>query len=122
MFERFVILPPHPWVPFMVIASGENSLLPGARLIRALQGHLGAVHGIAWTPDGRRLVTASYDCSVKVWDLDTGKEVGSFQGHGKPFLGVAVLPDGRHAVSVSSDHELIMFNINKCNVIKNIKI
>jgi len=37
------------------------------RLLKTLEGHEGRVVGVDWTPDGRRLVTASHDRTFKVW-------------------------------------------------------
>jgi U4/U6 small nuclear ribonucleoprotein PRP4 len=36
-------------------------------LLKTLEGHEGRVVGVDWTPDGRRLVTASHDRTFKVW-------------------------------------------------------
>jgi WD40 repeat protein len=39
-----------------------------------LGGHTDTVRSVVWSPDGKRLATASYDNVVKVWDAETGKE------------------------------------------------
>jgi WD40 repeat protein len=49
----------------------------GIRL-RTLQGHSDRISGMAVTGDGRRAVSASYDRSLKVWDLETGALVAAF--------------------------------------------
>jgi WD40 repeat protein len=46
--------------------------LETGRALRTLEGHSGYVNGLAVTPDGQRAVSASYDKTLKVWDLDTG--------------------------------------------------
>jgi WD40 repeat protein len=63
---------------------------------------------VAFTPDGRRLVTTGCgdDHAVRVWEIDTGKERCRFDGHTGHVLAVAVTSDGRHAVSGSSDSTL----------------
>src|SRR5260370_39120777 len=72
-----------------------------------LKGHTEAVYGIAFTPDGKQLVTASFDKTLKVWDAATGKELKSFggpQGHQGLVLSVAVSPDGQSFASGGADN------------------
>ena len=52
---------------------------PGTALIRTLTGHSNWVTGVAVSGDGRRAVSASYDRTLKVWDLDTGASVTTFR-------------------------------------------
>ena len=53
------------------------------------------------TPDGRWAVSASEDKTLKVWDLESGRELCTLTGHSDVVLGVAVTPDGRRVVSAS---------------------
>jgi len=82
---------------------------PGTSLLRALEGHSGGVMGVALTPDGRRAVSASYDNTLKVWDLESGRELRTLLGHAGE--GVAVSPDGRRAVSASYDKTLKVWDL-----------
>jgi WD40 repeat protein len=50
-------------------------------LIRILAEHPGEVKGVAFRPDGRHLLAACSDGTVKVWDATTGREVSSFHHH-----------------------------------------
>ena len=54
---------------------------PGTPLIRTLEGHSDSVNGVAVTGDGRRAVSASSDNTLKVWDLETGRELRTLEGH-----------------------------------------
>jgi WD40 repeat protein len=71
--------------------------------LRTFSGQTGAVTGVAWSPDGRRVASASTDNTVKVWDTKTAQEVFSLKGHTAPVGGVAWSPDGHHLSSASSD-------------------
>ena len=58
---------------------------------------------MAFSPDGRRIVSVSTDMTVKVWDATTGQETLTLKGHTDGFYRVAFSPDGRRIVSVSVD-------------------
>ena len=45
-----------------------------------VEGHAGEVNAIAFSPDGTRVVSGSFDKLVKVWDAATGAEVSRFVG------------------------------------------
>jgi len=59
-----------------------------------LSGHSNYVSSVAWSPDGKRLATASYDETAKVWDAATGKELLTLSGHSNYVFSVAWSPDG----------------------------
>ncbi len=70
---------------------------------RRLEGHEDNVKGLAFTPDGRRIVSASKDHTVRLWDVADGKARARFTGHNEGVNRVVVSPDGRYALSGSGD-------------------
>jgi WD40 repeat protein len=84
---------------------------PGTSLVRILQGHTDDVKGVALSGDGRRAVSASDDRTLKVWDVETGRELHTLRGHMSPVFGVALSVDGRRAVSASSDKTLKVWDV-----------
>jgi WD40 repeat protein len=79
--------------------------------VRTLEGHGAWVTSCAVTPDGRRVLSASWDHTLKVWELGTGRELASLQGHGDKVMGCAVTPDGRRVVSASADKTLKVWEL-----------
>ena len=58
---------------------------------------------MAFSPDGQRLASASYDQTVKIWDSATGKELFALKGHAGTVWSVAFSPDGQRLASASWD-------------------
>ncbi|WP_448266878.1 nSTAND1 domain-containing NTPase [Nostoc sp. DSM 114159] len=68
-----------------------------------LEGHSDAVRGVAFSPDGKTIASASADNTVKVWDAVSAKEITTFKGHSSEVWGVAFSPDGKTIASASYD-------------------
>jgi WD40 repeat protein len=60
-------------------------------------------HGLAYSPDGKRLATGCADENVKLWDTATGQEVLSLSGRSSRVKGVAFSPDGSRLASCGYD-------------------
>ena len=73
------------------------------RLLRTLEGHTKIVWGVAFSPDGKRLASASFDHKVKIWDPSTGQEALTLHGHTDNAIAVAFSPDGHRLASASED-------------------
>ncbi|HEY9694275.1 MAG TPA: hypothetical protein V6D15_18895 [Oculatellaceae cyanobacterium] len=84
---------------------------PDGNLLRTLTGHNDSVEAVAITPDGKSAVSGSSDFTLKVWDLQTGKEISTLNGHNAWVRAVAITPDGKSAVSGSSDNTLKVWDL-----------
>lgn len=66
--------------------------------------------GLAFSPDGTKLVTGAFAGSVQVWDVRSGKELHILGMHANPIPSVAFSPDGKYLVSASWDNTLKLWD------------
>jgi WD40 repeat protein len=71
--------------------------------VSTLAGHQQQVNGCAWSPNGLRIVSASYDLTLRIWDARSGKSVAILTAHQQAVRGCAWSPDGLQIVSASHD-------------------
>mgnify|MGYP001074152980 CR=1 FL=1 len=71
-----------------------------------LAGHTGGIGRIAFMPDGKTIVSAAQDHTVRLWDVATGKERGRLLGLGRDVNDLAVSPDGRWLATANGDSQL----------------
>jgi hypothetical protein len=64
------------------------------------------------TADDRRVVSASEDRTLKVWDLETGLKLATLEGHAGAVTACAITSDGRYVVSASDDRTLRVWDID----------
>ncbi|HXN88172.1 MAG TPA: hypothetical protein VN890_02260, partial [Methylocella sp.] len=61
------------------------------------------ITSVAFSPDGVRVLTGSYDNTARLWDAATGKEIRAFKGHVGSVTSVAFSPDGARVLTGSGD-------------------
>ncbi|MCL1931892.1 MAG: caspase family protein [Treponema sp.] len=73
-------------------------------------GH-SSVNSVAFSSDGRWVLSGSFDNNVKLWDAVTGREIRTFVGHTEGVLSVAFSPDGGRVLSGSQDNTVKMWDV-----------
>lgn len=76
-----------------------------------MHGHQKLVNHVAFLPDGRHIVSASFDNLIKLWDGQQGKFLATFRGHVGPVYQVCWSSDNRLLVSASKDTTLKVWDV-----------
>ena len=75
-----------------------------------MEGHRGPVYSVAFSLDGKKIVSGSYDMILRLWDAENKKCLGILEGHGGLIKSVAFSPDGKRIVSGSFDRTIRLWN------------
>ena len=80
------------------------SAIQAAQWSLLIPTHQGVIFSIAFSSDGKTIVSGGYDGTVRLWDLETAKPIGEpMKGHERVVVSVAISPDGKTIVSGGSD-------------------
>jgi len=77
---------------------------------RSLTGHNEPVQDVVLSSDGQFALSASWDKTMRLYDLNTGATARTFQGHTKDVFSVAFSGDNRQIVSGSRDKTIKLWN------------
>ena len=73
------------------------------KCLKTLNGHKYGVYSVAYSPDGTKIISGSWDNTIKIWDANTGQCLKTLEGHSDDLESVAYSPDGTKIISGSDD-------------------
>jgi hypothetical protein len=86
--------------------------------VLALKGHTASVYDVAFSSDGKQLISASGDYfnskaagEAKLWDATTGQEIRTFKGHRGAVYSVVYSPDGKQLATASGDRTVKLWDV-----------
>jgi WD40 repeat protein len=97
-----------------LVATGTDDILlwdSATRKIVSRFADVSSVWSLAFSPDGRWLVSAHGDGSLQVWDLNDRRRTAGFDGHGNHVLVVAYAPDGKRIASAGKDGAVMVWQV-----------
>lgn len=89
----------------------QGSLTPFRNLANASL----LVRSIAFSPNGQTIATGTAEGQIKLWQVNTGKELPGLPGHTKQVSALAYSPDGQTIVSGGIDNTIKIWNLNQPN-------
>jgi len=86
--------------------------------IKTFWGHTERIVSVAFSSDGKQVLSGSYDKTVKLWDIASGQEIKTFSGHTDSIRSVTLSPDGKQMLSSSWDYTMKLWDVASGQVIK----
>ena len=83
-----------------------------------LEGHTNVVYSASFSPDGSRVVSASWDNTIRIWDVSTGSVLTTLEGHTNWVISASFSPDGSRVVSASVDKTIRIWDVSTGSVLK----
>jgi WD40 repeat protein len=93
----------------------EAAYAPGT--VRRFVGHTDAVDIVAVSPDERTMLSASWDNTLILWDIETGEVLWQFE-YSDEINAVAFSPDGRTAISGGKDTTAVLWDVRTGDIIR----
>ncbi|MEG4353212.1 AAA-like domain-containing protein [Microcoleus sp. LAD1_D3] len=77
----------------------------------SLEEHSSFVYSVAFSPDGKTLASASWDNTIKLWNLQSQKPIATLTGHSDSVRSVAFSPDGKTLATASDDKTIKLWDL-----------
>ena len=92
-----------------------------ALAVNTLKGHESEVYSVGFSPDGKQLASGSFDKTIKIWDVTTGKLLNTLKGHESSVNSVEFSPDGKQLASGSFDKTIKIWDVTTGKVLNTLK-
>jgi WD40 repeat protein len=87
-------------------------------LYLTLQGHTNTIMSVQFSPDGKKILTGSRDHTVRIWDGESGRELGKLEGHTQGVNCAHFSPDGKKIVTCAFDSTVRIWDVESRRELK----
>ena len=94
-----------------VLAQADSPPSESAEPIQVFSGHSGPVYAVDISPGGDLVATASFDGTLKIWNVSDGAERATYSGHKGKVMSVAFSPDGQSLLSGGEDKTVKLWDV-----------
>jgi WD40 repeat protein len=98
--------------------TSEKSVDLTAKPLMTMSGHEEDIRKIAYLPGGERIVTCSFDKTVRIWDVENGEQEGTTMEHEGWVDGLAVTRDGKRILSGGEDKRIRVWDVETHELIE----
>lgn len=95
----------------LALSDSADSQVAQVTPSRALRGHTAPIRSLAFSQDGRLLVSGGHDNAVKIWSVEGGQSLKTLRGHGQWVRSCLVSRDGSSVLSASFDETVRLWDI-----------
>src|SRR5262249_27283405 len=99
------------WLAVGVGSKLELWQADGSERVATLEEHRETLTCVAFSLDGKHLVSGSYDKTLRLWSVESASCMATLEGHTDTVRSVAFSPDGKYLVSGSSDYTLRLWSV-----------
>lgn len=90
------------------------------KCVKVFNNHSGFVDSLAVTPDGQKLISGSWDDTIKIWDLHKEELINTLKDHTSDVECVAITPDGQTLVSAGWDKTIKIWDLKTSELLNSI--
>ena len=119
----FIEIRDHQQTAFATYRDQQVETKDAESLLSTFNGHTKAVSDVAFSRDGKRIASCSFDDTVRIWDSATGKELHVLRGHDQHYVeGVAFSANGKWLASAGWDQKVVLWNAATGHKVRTYKV